>query len=51
MLADWLAQQGMGLLTQLLMAIGCTKEECLGYECVMKGGSHTHDITTSMKML
>src|SRR4029434_3371936 len=29
MLADWLAQQVMGLLTQLLMAIGCTKEECL----------------------
>ena len=29
MLADWLAQQVMGLLTQLLVAIGCTKEECL----------------------
>ena len=29
MLADWLAQQVMGLLTQLLMAIGRTKEECL----------------------
>src|SRR4029434_1141001 len=45
MLAGWLAQQMMGLLTQLLMAIGCTKEECLSSRfeygkgvCISDGG-------------
>ena len=27
--AGWLARQVMGFLTQLFVAIGCTKEECL----------------------